>query len=374
MRIIPLSAASIGRDEIAAATKVLQSGWLTHGPKNEEFEDLMARYIGSRSAASVNSCASALFLTLLAAGIRGEVLVPSFTFVASVNAITACGATPVFIDIDDRTCNMSASLLEKHITPRTEAIMPVHYAGHPCDMKTIVKIADKHKLFLLEDAAECLGGECGGKKAGSFGTGCFSFFPTKNITSCEGGMVVTNDDALADKVKSLAGHGIKTTTSEREGKARKWFREAFYTGYNFRMSHVHAAIGVEQMKKVDKLNAQRRAIAAHYNKFLKPSEEVIVPVEQKSFKHVYQMYVVRVPASKRDALVQRLNERGIGASVHFDPPAHRQTAHRKYAPSGGLPVTEKICKEVITLPMYPSMKRKDAETVCRALLNELTTA
>lgn len=369
--MIPLSAADITHKEISQAAKVLKSGWLTHGPKNEEFELLMAQYIGSKKAASVNSCASALFLTLLAAGVRGEVLVPSFTFVATVNAITACGAKPVFIDIDPVTLNMNPALLEHLITPRTEAVMPVHYAGHPCDMISIMKIVKKHKLFLVEDAAECLGGECHGKKAGSFGTGCFSFFPTKNITSCEGGMVVTNDSALADKIKALAGHGIATTTSEREGKTKRWYREAFYTGYNFRMSQVHAAVGVEQMKKVDVLNARRQELAAYYNMLLGGCHAIKRPSVIKGYSHVYQMYVVRVPSSKRDGIVQSLNDAGIGASVHFDPPVHMQRAHLKSARKNALPVTETACGEVITLPMYPSMTKKQVHQVCDAFLKAM---
>lgn len=369
--MIPLCLPAVSKEEIRAASEVIKSGWLTHGKKNEEFEVRVANYIGAKRACSVNSCASALFLTLLASGIRGEVLVPSFTFVASVNAIAACGATPVFVDVEEDTCNMNPALLESLISPRTESIMPVHYAGHPCDMEAIMKIAEKHKLLVVEDAAECLGGEINGKKAGSYGNGCFSFFPTKNITSCEGGMVATNDNALADKVKALAGHGIASTTSEREGSSKKWYREAHFTGYNFRMSQVHAAIGAEQIKKIDSLNAKRSAIAAYYNKRFKHAREIATPVERSGFKHVYQMYVIKVPAEKRDGIVDALNSQDIWASVHFCPPVHEQSAHKNYAPEGGLPVTEKLSREVITLPIYPAMKKKQSKIVCDAILSAL---
>lgn len=366
--MIPLSKPVIEKEEIKEVIKVLKSGWLTHGDKNKEFEHSVEEYIGVKRAVVVNSCASALFLTLHAAGITGEVLVPSFTFVASVNAIAACGAKPVFVDVEEKTYNMNTEIVESYITSRTEAIMPVHYAGHPCDMKRFMEIADKYKLFVVEDSAECLGGECFGKKAGSFGAGCFSFFPTKNITTCEGGMVTTNDDALADKIKAIAGHGISTTTHERQEKLQTWYREAIYTGYNLRMSQVHAALGVEQMKKIDVLNEKRRGIAKSYNKKLKRIKDVKVPVELEGYKHVYQMYVVRVPSQKRDEIVEKLNLKGVGASVHFEPPVHKQKAHSHLAPMDGLPVTEKICKEVITLPMYPSMKKKDVNAVCSALI------
>lgn len=373
--MIPLALPSIGKEEMRAALQVLKSSWLTHGEKNVAFEGLVRRYIGTKRAVSVNSCASALFLTLLAKGIRGEVLVPSFTFVASVNAIAACRAKPVFVDIEEETCNMDPSLMEHLLTRRTEAVMPVHYAGHPCNMKPIMSFARKHGLFVVEDAAECLGGEYFARKAGSFGdAGCLSFFPTKNITSCEGGMVVTNDHALADKVKALAGHGIGTTTSERSGKHQSWYRNAIYTGYNFRMSHVHAAIGLEQMKKAERLNNRRRTLAALYNSAFKNIAEIVVPVERLHCKHVYQMYVVRVPAPKRDAVVAQLNETGIGASVHFDPPVHHQTAYEKVSRGIKLPVTDSICKEVITLPLYPSLKNIEARNVSRTLIKALKTA
>lgn len=353
---IPLSKIYIDNNEINAVEQVLKSGWLTHGPKNEEFEKMFVDYIGVKQAITMNSCTSALQLAINAQGITGEIIVPSFTFVASVNAIITAGARPVFTDIEYDTCNIDALKIEKSISNNTQAIMVVHYGGQSCDMDPILDIARKHKLIVIEDSAETIGGEYKGKKTGSFATACFSFFPTKNITTGEGGMLTTNDDILAEKVRALKGHGILTTAS---------LRSADYAGYNFRMSNILAAIGVEQLKRIEELNARRREHAAYLTEKLSKIPEIQTPVERKFNKHVYQMYTIKVGEEiNRDEVVKGLRKAGIGASVHFDPPVHLQPFYKKAGHTGKeLPVTEKVAKTIITLPMYPQLKIKELDYI-----------
>ncbi len=364
MKIL-LSKPYMSEKAIKSAVSVMRSGWLAHGKKVTEFESLFAEYTGVKRAVSLNSCTSALQLVIQALGITGEVIVPSFTFVASANSIVTAGAKPVFCDIDFDTCNMSIGSLESLITKNTEAIMPVHFAGQTCKMDAIMKIAKKHGLAVIEDSAETIGGTFKGKKAGAFGIGCFSFFPTKNMTTAEGGMVTTNDTALADKISRIRAHGIKRTPGNPA-----WKREAFYAGYNYRLNNVLAALGVEHIKILDRLNDKRRALASAYNKALKNVPGLSFPKEDRGCTHVYQMYTVKLldRAINRDSVVNALNASGIEASVHFDPPVHLQSYYRKkcYLPSP-LPVTEKVSGSIITLPMHPSLSFRDITLVSKKL-------
>jgi len=355
--MIPLCRPFIGKDESEAVAEVLHSGWLAHGSKVEEFEKRFAEYIGVKEATSLNSCTSALFLSLVASEIKGEIIIPSFTFVATANAVVTAGCTPVFVDIDYHTLNMDAKMIEKKISPRTRAIMPVHFGGQSCEMAPILKIAKKHQLTVIEDSAETVGGTYRKKKTGAFGIGCFSFFPTKNMTTGEGGMVTTNSEKLAGKIRALAGHGIASNALTREKSSLPWFRSARSPGYNFRMSNILAAVGVEQLKKIEKMNQRRREHAAYLNEKLKSIEEIDLPVEKKECVHVYQMYTVKVKRLNRNALVMKLRERGIGASVHFDPPVHLQAFYKGRYDSSALEVTEKVARSIVTLPMFPQMKK-----------------
>ena len=244
--MIPLCIPNIDEKEIERVKEVLLSGWLAHGPQNKELEEEFSKYIGVKHAVALNSCTSALQLAIEAQDLKGDVIVPSFTFVASGNAIVTAGCTPVFSEIDYDTCNLDPSKIEENINEKTVGIMPVHYAGQSCKMDEIMEIAEKHDLAVIEDSAETIGGTYNGKIAGSFGTGCFSFFPTKNMTTGEGGMLTTNDEDLARTVNTFKGHGISSTTWGREKEKRPWIRAAILAGYNFRMSDVLAAIGVEQ--------------------------------------------------------------------------------------------------------------------------------
>ena len=368
---IPLCKPYINQKEIDSVKKVLQSGWLAHGPKSEQFETLFKNYIGKKYAASFNSCTSALLTAMLSLKLRGEVILPSFTFVASANTIVLAGCRPVFADINPNTFNIDPKDIERKITKKTVAIMPVHYAGQICEMDKIMRIAKKYKLAIIEDSAETIGAELNKKKAGSFGIGCFSFYPTKNITTGEGGMLTFNDDSILPKVNVIKSHGLTKPTFKRMNEIKSWYRDAILPGYNFRMSDINAAIGVEQIKKIEKINYLRRKNAQYLNDKLERfiGSKISVPRVDNIKKHVYQMYVIKIKdTSKRDALLNHLRRKGIDASVHFDPPVHLQTYYRKkYAPRK-LPVTEKVCKQVITLPMFPSLKKKELDYIIKNII------
>lgn len=374
MKEIPLCLPDITAAEEEAVLEVMRSNWLTHGPKNNEFETMFAKYIGVKRALSLNSCTSALFLTILALGIKGEVILPSFTFVATANAVLAAGAKPVFADINFETLNMNPEAVAAKIGPRTEALLIVHFGGQACDMDAFTSLAERRGLALIEDSAETIGGEYHGRKTGSFGTGCFSFFPTKNMTTGEGGMVTTNDEALADRIFALIGHGIKTTTLDRQAGFQSWRRSAALVGYNFRLTNFQAAIGVEQLRRLDRMNEARTRHAEYLSaKLAQKAPALELPVTRPGRKHVWQMYTVKVGADKdRDQFVLALREKGVAASVHFDPPVHQQAYYMAHGYNQtGLPVTEEAARRIVTLPMYPALTQADldfiADNVARAL-------
>ena len=237
--------------------------------------------------------------------------------------------------------------------------MPVHWAGQVANMSEIISIAEKYNIAIIEDSAETIGGTHKDRFGGTFGIGCYSFYPGKNMTTAEGGMLTTNNDDLAKKARIIMGHGILKTTFDRHQENNKpWIRSAVREGFNFRMSDVHAAIGVEQFKKLDYMNNQRILNAKLYKNLLKDINEVILPVEKKENKHVWQMFTIKVNPNLRDKLVMYLRSWNIGASVHFDPPVHKMEYFSKIKNSNNLPITDKIYKQLITLPMFPQMKEE----------------
>ena len=370
---IPLCIPYTGQEEIDAVSEVIKSGWYAHGPKNHEFEEGFAEYLGIKHAFSMNSCTSALHLAVEGLGITGEVILPSFSFVASANAVITGGARPAFADIRYDTCNIDPDSVERMVTEDTEAIMPVHYGGQSADMTAVMEIAEQHGLQVIEDSAETIGGTHRGQLTGTFGVGCFSFYPTKNLTTGEGGMLTTNDDQLAGRVKSLLAHGIDKSTYEREDTEKAWYRSASRVGYNFRMSNILAAIGVEQLKKLDQMNLMRREVADRLTAALADIPEITPPVERPENKHVYQMYTVRLAEGlDRDAFVRSLNDKGVGASIHFFPPIHHMKPYKdgKYR-QDDLPVTEKVIQEIVTLPMYPQMSEEELNYLIESIKNSL---
>ena len=358
---IPLCKIYTDEREVRAVKEVLDSGWLAHGPKNKEFEKLFVDKIGTKYATCFNSCASALYGAIVALGLKGEIILPSFTFSASANVIELAGCTPVFAEIDPITMNLDPEDLSKRITDRTVAIMPVHYAGQVCDMEKIMSIANKHNLRVIEDSAETIGASLNGRVAGSFDIGCFSFYPTKNITTGEGGMVTHDNEELIANLNAVKAHGITRPTFVREKEAKPYHRDAIIPGHNFRMSDINAAIGVVQMRKLSEMNRLRREHSQYLNKGLK--NLVRVPIVKDLDTHVYQMYVIQVEEiDDRDALLDFLKASEIGASVHFDPPVHMQSYYSKKYPTT-LPVTEDVCQRIITLPMFPSLKREELDYI-----------
>lgn len=375
-REVPLCRPSIRAKEIEAVVEVLQSGWLAHGEYNHRFEEAFAQLLGVPHAISMNSCTSALEVALKVTRIQGEVIVPSMTMVATANAVVTSGATPVFCDVDGPTRNATADTIEARITPQTEAVIPVHYGGQPCRMDEIVRLCEKHSLLLVEDSAETLGATWKGRQAGSFGVGCFSFFPTKNITTGEGGMLTCHDDEFARKARALISHGIASTTLARERAIRPWLRAAEMAGHNYRMANPLAALGYYQLQRLEELNRRRIALAARYDELLtRLAPAVQTPVVAEGATHVYQMYTVEIGNGLRDRVVHYLRTRGVGASVHFDPPVHLQPYYlERGGHEGMLPVTERLAKALITLPMYPDMTEAEQDRVVHCLREALETA
>lgn len=358
---VPLARPSISDEDVEAVIGVLRSKWLAHGEFNHRFEELFAEMMGVSHAISMNSCTSALEAALLVAGIRGEVIIPSFTWVATANVVVLSGATPVFCEVDPITRNVTADLIAEKITPRTEAVICVHYGGQPCNMTEIVALCEKHGLFLIEDSAETIGATWEGSATGTFGVGCFSFFPTKNITTGEGGMLTCHDDFYAQKVRALIAHGIMSTTYAREKVQRPWLRAAETVGRNFRLPNPLAALGYQQMKRLPEFNARRQALARRYDDHFKTYAPIIkTPTVAEGATHVYQMYTILVPEYMRDHMILYLRDNDIGASVHFDPPVHIQPYYLAQGwKEGDLPITEALSREIITLPIYPDLT--DAE-------------
>jgi dTDP-4-amino-4,6-dideoxygalactose transaminase len=349
--VIPISKPYIGEAEKQAVMEVLDSGMLAQGPRTAKFEERFAQVCGVKHAIATTSGTTALHVALLAhdIGPGDEVITTSFTFIASVNSILFTGAKPVFVDIDEETFNLDPALIERAITPRTKAIMPVHLYGYVCDMDALQSIADKHGLVIVEDAAQAVGATYKGKAAGGFGTGVFSLYATKNVMSGEGGMVTTNDDTLAGKCRLIRNHGMK----------RRYYHDML--GYNFRMSDLHAAIGLAQMDRLAGFTEKRRANAAYLNARI---ESVVTPKVKDGYDHVWHQYTVRVDGGRdRDAAVKQLSDAGVGTGVFYPVPAHQQGYIRDLLGDVSLPVSERLATEVISLPVHPQLSQADLDTI-----------
>ncbi len=359
---IPLCKPSISKSEINLVAKSLKSSWLTHGPYNLKFEQLFNKKFKTRYSIAMNSCTSALECAVKSLGVKGEIIIPSFTWVSTANAVLNCGSKPVFADVDYKTRNIDLNSIKKCITKKTIAVIVVHFAGLPCDMNKIIKFCKKQNIKVIEDSAETLGAKIGSKFTGTFGTGCFSFFPTKNITTTEGGMLTTNNKNTYNYVKKLIAHGI-----DKKIKTNFWYRVAVLPGHNFRMPNHLAAIGYLQLKKISKFNLKRNKIASIYNSEIsKITDKISIPFIPKGYTHSYQMYTITVSKQIRNKLLNYLKTNNIEASAHFDPPLHSQKYLRKYN-NKNLPVTDKLSKEIITLPIFPDMTKKEISYVIKIL-------
>jgi perosamine synthetase len=350
---IPLVKPLIGPGEIRAVVEVLRSGQLAQGRCVEQFEGEFAAMCGVRCAVAVNSGTAALHLALLAHGLGpgDEVITSPFTFAATANAVLMTGARPVFVDIRRNDFNIDPDAILSRMTPRTRALLPVHLYGHPSDMAAIGEIADRHGLAIIEDACQAHGAKWAGRMVGSFGTGCFSFYPTKNMTTGEGGMITTNDPAIAERLQLLRSHGAPRPYHHVD------------LGYNFRMTDLSAALGLAQLKRLDNFTRRRRSNARYYDRHLRG---VIVPTQAPDAFHVYHQYTVRVPDG-RDELQARLTGEGIGSAVYYPVPLHLQPFYRELGYADELPKAEAASREVLSLPVWPGLKRAERERVAEAV-------
>ena len=358
--MIPIAKPIIGEDEISAVTAVLRSGVIAQGKKVEEFEGAFAEFIGTKYAVAVNSGTAALHISLLAQGIGegNEVITAPFTFIASANSILFTGAKPVFADIEEDSFNIAPDSIDEKITRRTKAIMPVHLYGQPCDMKRIMRIAREHGLIVIEDACQAHGAEYEGEKVGSFGTGCFSFYPTKNMTTGEGGMITTNDKDIAEKARMIRSHGQR----------QRYFHEIL--GYNYRMTDIAAAIGLCQLGKVEEFNSKRIENAKFLTKGLSGIKGLIPPSIKSNTKHVFHQYTVRITQDfgiPRDELRQKLVDKGVATEVYYPLPIHKQPLYQSLGYDDHLPNSEKAAREVLSLPVHPSLTKEDLENIVRAI-------
>jgi perosamine synthetase len=351
--LIHISKPFIGDEEKQNVLEVLESGMLAQGPRVAELEKKFASLCGVKHAVATSSGTTALHIALLAHGIGpgDEVITTPFTFIASANSILYTGARPVFVDIEEETFNIDPAQIEKAVTPRTKAILPVHLYGYVCDMGAINKIAEEHNLVVIEDACQAVGAENQGQVSGSFGTGTFSLYATKNIMSGEGGIITTNDDAIAEQCKLIRSHGMKV----------RYYHDML--GYNFRMSDLHAAIGLAQFDRLVSFNEKRQYNAQYLNENLKT---VVVPKVKPGYKHVWHQYTIRVDGGRdRDAAIEKLNKAGIGTGVFYPVPVHQQKYMEDKVGKVTLPVSEQLAKEVISLPVHPQVSQADLETIVK---------
>jgi len=363
---IPLFKIYWDEQDIARVTETIKKGmaWAT-GPNIQEFENRLADYVGVNYAVTFNSGTSALHAILAAYGIdKGdEVIVPSFTFIATANAPFFVGAKPVFADIEDKTYGLDPEDVERKITARTKAIMPIHYGGSPCFIEELRQIAQKHNLLLFEDAAESLGAKVNGKSVGSFGDAAmFSFCAPKVITTGEGGVVVTDSKDAYENLKLIRSHG-RAETADYFSSAECF--EYVTLGYNFRMSNITAALGIAQLEKIDKIIGMRREKAEMLSAKLSRIAEIELPHPPDGFYHLYQMYTIRVKEGeeKRDGLSAHLTEKGIMTKVYF-PLIHLTHFYKnKMGYKCDLPVTDKLSKQVLTLPMYPELSEEEISCI-----------
>jgi Predicted pyridoxal phosphate-dependent enzyme apparently involved in regulation of cell wall biogenesis len=360
--MLPVSRPSIGSEELKGVKKVFDTGWLGLGSTVFDFENAIKKYLGAKNVIAVNSGTTALHIALDAFGINegDEVIVPSLTFCASIQVITALKAIPVFCEIDPETLNIDINDVKRKITPKTKSIMPVHYCGNSCDMDSLLDIGKKNNILIIEDAAHAFGSSYKGKKIGSFGDAtCFSFDPIKNITCGEGGAVALSDDTIAEEIRRKRILGIDKDTWHRYKNERSWFYEVTTQGYRYHMSNINAAIGLVQLKKLDAFIEKKKNIIKTYNDAFRSLDGIKI-LSAKHNETAPFAYMVRVLDGRRDEMMDFLSSKGVGSGVHYIA-NHIQPYFSRY--SRPMPVTEKIWKEILTLPLYYDMTEKDVALV-----------
>ena len=376
---VPLFEPNLGDAEVRALEEVIRSGWLTMGKKTALFEERFAQFVNCRHAIATNSCTAALHLAIASLELEenDEVICPSLTFVATANAVRYCGARPVFADVASlHDWNINASAIELVLTPRTKAIVVVHYAGYVCDMKPIEALARNNGIAIIEDVAHAPGASRDGKAAGAWGlAGCFSFFSNKNLTTGEGGMVTTNDAELAENIRRMRSHGMTTLTLERY-KGHAFSYDVTELGFNYRMSELNAALGLVQLDHVEARNEQRRSLTAKYREMLAEVEGVIIPFASYPGVSACHIMPILLPdyVDRRETM-EHLRAAGVQSSIHYRP-VDTFTAYQsaRLGECDYLYNTHAIGRRVLTLPLFPSMSLKQVEYVCRVLLKALAAA
>ncbi|HEK2896733.1 MULTISPECIES: UDP-4-amino-4-deoxy-L-arabinose aminotransferase [Proteus] len=372
---LPFSRPAIGDEEIKAVEDVLRSGWITTGPQNHQLEQDFCEKFGSKHAIAICSATAGMHVVLMAMGIGAgdEVITPSQTWVSTMNIITLLGAEPVMIDVDRDTLMVSAEDVKKAITPRTKAIIPVHYAGAPCDLDALRKVAEEAGIPLIEDAAHAIGTRYKNEWIGEKGTSIFSFHAIKNVTCAEGGLVVTDNDELANRVRCLKFHGLGVDAFDRQIQGRKPQAEVVEPGYKYNLSDIHAAIAVVQLGRLDEMNAKRAELVALYREKLKDSPLEMLSVPEYSHLHANHLFMVRVDKNAcgidRDAFMEKLKQKDIGTGLHFRA-AHTQKYYRERYPALSLPQSEWNSATLCSLPLFPDMSNEDVIRVVDAI-NEI---
>ena len=374
--MIPITRPCTGPEEARAAGEAVLSGWLSQGPGVQRFEDAVAAYVGAPHAVATSNCTTALHLALIAAGVGpgDQVICPSFSFIATANAILYVGAEPVFVDIDPLTYNLDPEQVEAAVTPRTRAIVPVDQIGLAADVPAILDIARRHGLVVVEDAAPSLGATIGERRVGSLSDfTCFSFHPRKSITTGEGGMITTADSAAAARLRRLRSHGASTSDLSRHQSGTLDFEEYAELGYNYRMTDVQAAIGLVQMGRLDGILADRRRLALRYGERLADADCVVTPHEPAGRRHTFQSYCVRLPSGIRARVMASLAEAGIASrrgvmAIHLEP------LYRSLCPGVSLPETERATTDTLLLPLFAGMTESEQDQVVEVLTQSVRTA
>ncbi|RAW91307.1 UDP-4-amino-4-deoxy-L-arabinose aminotransferase [Photorhabdus laumondii] len=369
---LPFSRPAMGDEEIQAVEKVLRSGWITTGPQNHQLEQDFCRMFGCKHAVALASATAGMHLTLMALGIGpgDEVITPSQTWVSTINMICLLGAEPIMIDVDRHTLMIDAQTVKKAITSRTKAIIPVHYAGAPCDLDALREIAQEAGIPLIEDAAHALGTRYKNEWIGEHGTAIFSFHAIKNATCAEGGLIATDNNELIERIRCLKFHGLGIDAFDRQIQGRRPQAEVIEPGYKYNLSDIHAAIAVVQLSKLESMNIRRRQIVARYSAALKDSPLQMLSVPDYEHIHAHHLFMVRVNKDvcgiDRDTLMERLKNRNIGTGLHFRA-AHTQKYYRDRYPQLSLPESEWNSVTLCSLPLFPDMSDDDVDRVTDVL-------
>lgn len=370
--MIPIAKPYLNQDDAQAAYDVIMSGWITQGPRVQEFEEKFAAYTGAKHAVAVSNCTTGLHLAMIVAGIGAgdEVICPSMSYIASANSIMYVGAKPVFAEVHPETYNLDVADAERRITSKTKAILLVHQIGMPADIDAFRALCDKYKLLLIEDAACAAGSSYKGKKIGSHSDlVCFSFHPRKVISTGDGGMVTTNNEAFAERMKLLRQHGMSVNAGARHGATKIIFEDHLEVAYNYRMTDIQAAVGIRQLEKLDWIVEERRKIAERYLTALADIACIRLPKEESGYFTNWQSFSIYLKPEApltRNELMQALLDKGI-ASRRGVMTSHRETAYKEYCSGLSLPQTEDACDRSIIIPLYVPMKDEDIDTVIKGL-------